>query len=280
MSALATKLPPVIPSSSDERDFPSAFPARSAVAQIPPTVEAKYFPSAFSAASAVPSAVPELPPALEERQAQLTGLRRLLAEKFPVAEQKPGGLLRTGLAALDAAEGGLRRSTVTELSGASGEGALFLHEMMRSLSREQCFAALVDAGRTFEPGGCYSPALARLLVVFCVDAAQAIKATDLLLRDGNLSLVLLDLQAVPLAQLRRIPASTWHRFQRLAEQTTSALVILTPQPVVESARVRIATGGQWTLNAQRHWRSELISALPLRVFPRHSVPAPAELCPA
>lgn len=198
---------------------------------------------------------------------RLSDLRRLLAEKYPAAEQKPGGILPTGLASLDAIEGGLRKAAVTELSGASGDGALFLHAMIRALFRESCFAALVDAGRSFEPEG---SALARLLVVLCADAMQAIKATDLLLRDGNLSLVLLDFQAVPLAQLRRIPASTWHRFQRLAEQTSSALVVLTPQPMVESARVRIATHGRWTLAAQRRWRGELIAQMPVRVFPRQS----------
>ncbi|MEO6789182.1 MAG: hypothetical protein ABI318_23915 [Chthoniobacteraceae bacterium] len=197
-------------------------------------------------------------------------MRRLLAEKFPAAEQKPGGLFRSGLASVDALEGGLRRAAVTELSGASGDGALFLHAMLRALCRENCFAALVDAGRSFDPDGFASSALARLLVVFCTDSPQAVKATDLLLRDGNLSLVLLDLQAVPSAQLRRIPASTWHRFQRLAEQTSSALVVLTPQPIVESARVRIATGGKWTLAAQRRWRGELAAAMPARVIPRQS----------
>jgi hypothetical protein len=201
-------------------------------------------------------------------QTRLAGLRRMLAEKYPQAEQKPGGIFPTGLPALDELEGGLRRATVTELSGSPGEGALFVHEMLRAVCREQCFAALVDAGRTFDPAGCPPSVLARWLVVFCAEAAPAMKAVDLLLRDGNLSLILLDLQGVPAAQLRRIPANTWHRFQRLAEQTTSALVVLTPQPTVESARVRIATGGKWTLAVQRRWRGELIAELPLRVFPR------------
>jgi hypothetical protein len=202
------------------------------------------------------------------RAERLAGLRQMLAEKFPQAEQKPGGIFPTGLASVDGLEGGLRRAVVTELSGSPGEGALFLHEMLRAVCREQCFAALVDAGRTFEPSGCAASVLARLLVVFCADAGQSMKAVDLLLRDGNLSLILLDLQGVPAAQLRRIPANTWHRFQRLAEQTTSALVVLTPQPTVESARVRIATSGRWTLAAQRRWRSELIAEMPVRVFPR------------
>ncbi len=210
---------------------------------------------------------PSLPEATQER---LSGLRRLLAEKYPAAERKPGGILPTGLAPVDAVEGGLRRAALTELSGATGSGALFIHAMLRAVSREKCLAALVDAARSFEPEGCASSALTRLLVVLCEDPAQAVKAVDLLLRDGNLSLVLLDLQAAPVRLIRRIHASAWHRLQRLVEQTSSALVVLTPQPMVEGARVRIALPGRCSLKDQRRWRQDLVEAMPARVFPRHA----------
>ncbi|SRR5579862_5428373 len=200
-----------------------------------------------------------------ERVAQLRGL---LAEKFPAIQPKPGGIFRTGLADVDTAEGGLRRAALTELSTASGAGALFIHAMLDTVHRERCFAALVDAARSFEPD--CTAALARLLVVFCADAVQAVKATDLLLRDGNVSLIMLDLQAVPLRQLQRIPANTWHRLQRLAEQTTAAVVALTPQPMVEAAQVRITAGEGWMLAAQRRWRRDLIAAARWHVFARRS----------
>jgi hypothetical protein len=210
-------------------------------------------------------------PALDTRLAEL---RRMLAEKFPGAEQKPGGLLRTGLAGLDAAEGGLRRAALTEFSGTGG--ALFLHAMLGAVCRERCFAALVDAARTFEPGDFPAASLARLLVVFCADAMQAVKAADLLLRDGNLSLVMLDFQGSPRALLRRIPANTWHRLQRLAEQTTAAVVILTREPMIEAAQVRIAGASQWTLAAQRRWRRDLLASAAWRVFPRRTARTPAQ----
>lgn len=203
--------------------------------------------------------------------ASISELRRLLGEKFPAAELRPGGLLPTGLAAVDAAEGGLRRAALTEWYGSSGSGALFLEAMLRMCVREKCFAALVDAGRSFEPVGSPPSTLKRLLVVFCGEAMQAIKSTDLLLRDGNLSLVILDLQMVAPVALRKIPTSTWHRFQRLLEQTTMALVILTPQPIVEGAQVRIAAEGNWTLASQRRWRGESIQEMAVRVFPKRTV---------
>lgn len=101
---------------------------------------------------------------VHEAAARVSELRRLIAEKFPAPCQKPGGILPTGLAAIDAPEGGLRRAAVTEFSGASGDGSLFVHAMLHSICRENCLAALVDAGRTLDPESFASSALARLLV--------------------------------------------------------------------------------------------------------------------
>ena len=217
--------------------------------------------------SAVADSWSALPSATRDR---LADLRRILGEKFPASEQKPGGILPTGLAAVDAAEGGLRRAALTELHGSSGTGALFLQAMLRTCGREKIFAALVDAGRSFEPANSSSAMLSRLLMVLCSDATHAIKSVDLLLRDGNLSVVLLDLQAAPTQEIRRIPASTWHRFQRLVEQTATAFVVLTPQPIVEGAQVRIAAPARWTLAAQRRWRRDLLAEISAQVFPRRA----------
>jgi len=209
-----------------------------------------------------------------EQAEKIVRLRDILAEKFPAMQPKAGGILRTGLAAIDAAEGGLRRAAVTELSTASGLGALFIQAMLGVVCRERCFAALVDGARSFEPVGAEA-ALARLLVVFCADALQAVKAADLLLRDGNIALIMLDLQAAPPRQLQRIPANTWHRLQRLAEQTTTAVVVLTPEPMVEAAQVRITAGDGWTLAAQRRWQRDLIETARWRVFARRASGRPS-----
>jgi hypothetical protein len=202
---------------------------------------------------------------------RLQALRALLAEKFPTAERRPAGMLPTGLAVLDAAEGGLRRGSLTEVSGSSGAGGMFLEVALALLAREQCFGALVDAGSTFDPQSCRASALRRLLWVQCTDAAQSVKAADLLLRDGNLALVLLDLQMLPLRELGRMPASTWHRLQRVVEPGSTAFVVLTPQPMVEGARVRIALPQRWPLAALRQRRRALLAGLEARTFVRSSI---------
>jgi hypothetical protein len=210
-------------------------------------------------------------PLVPAASARLSRLRQLLAEKFPAAERKPGGLWTTGLAALDAAEGGLRRGALTEISSSPANGALFIDVILRSVVRGGAFAALVDAGGTFDPDSFDAGMLLRLLWVRCTDVSAAMKAADLLLRDGNLPILLLDLQRITRAQLgRKSPASTWHRFQRLAEQTSVACLILTRQPLVESAQVRIALQRRWTLAAQRQRRSELAAGLKAQVIPRRA----------
>ncbi len=198
----------------------------------------------------------------------LEDLRQLLAEKFPSVAPKPGAVLPTGLPEVDGLEGGLRRAALTELCTTSGTGALFVGAMLQTMRRAGSFAALVDPARSFAPDAASSGDLAHLLVVFCQGAVQGVKAADLLLRDGNLSLVMLDLQAVPARDLQRIPANSWHRLQRLVEQTAAALVVLTRQPIVEAAQVRIAGKKRWTLDDQRRWRHDLLTDVPWQVYPR------------
>jgi hypothetical protein len=198
-------------------------------------------------------------------------LRQLIAEKFPVCELKTAGIFATGVRAFDEKEGGLRRGAFSELVGPLSAGALFIESILAAVQRERCFAALIDVGRTFDPQGTQAESLRRLLWVCCANPMQAVKATDLLLRDGNLPLVILDLQSAAPRDLRRIPASTWHRFQRLVEPTSTALVALTTQPMIESASVRIAVRQRWTLAAMRERRRELLTRVEAQVFPRRQL---------
>lgn len=204
---------------------------------------------------------------------RLAALRELLSQKFPVCDLKPAGVLPTGLQTFDQAEGGLLRGAVTELVGRTSAGALFVETMLGALEREKTFGALIDAGSAFDPQGCESPALQRLLWIRCSKATEAVKAADLLLRDGNLPLIVLDLVPLRLREIGRVPASTWHRFQRLVEPTGTALVILTPRPLVEGARVRIAVHNRWNLGAMRHRRRDLLGKLQAQVFTRRQFSA-------
>jgi hypothetical protein len=198
----------------------------------------------------------------------IAAFREMLAERFPEGAKPVERHWPTGWPAIDDEAGGLRQGAVTELCSTPACGRFFLDCLLTTLWQRGSFAGLVDCGRTLDPGS-YDPAvLSRLLAVFCDTADLAVKATDLLLRDGNLPLVLLDLQSAVPRQIGRIPASTWHRFQRLVEKSGATLLALTPQPLVEAARIRITLSGQWDLATLKRPRRELTSDIDVQVFHR------------
>ena len=183
-------------------------------------------------------------------------LRRLLAERFPQAHAPsrptapPGS--PTGVPGLDALlDGGLPRGAVTELVG-DGDGsgsAQVLHTLLQTTAAAGRFAALVDGADSFDVDAAAPGVLARMLWVRCTTADQALKAGDLLLRDRNLPLVLLDLKLNPLRELRRIPPSTWFRFSRLVEHHGSTLLVITPHALVGAADLRIRVAARLDLES-------------------------------
>ena len=176
-------------------------------------------------------------------------LRELLAAKYPVCSQRTGGCLPTGVAQVDALlHGGLPLGGMTEVVCPSGTG-LLLAALIRATQQRRGLLALIDGGDAFDPAGIPKAALPRLLWVRTRTATQAVQAADLLLRDGNLNLVVLDLQATRAPEVRQIPSTSWYRLQRVVEPTTTAFVVLTPQPLVSGARPRVVLKTQFSLAA-------------------------------
>src|SRR5205823_848149 len=134
----------------------------------------------------------------------------------------------------------------------------------------------------FDPKTISAAALSRVLWMRCKEIAQTAKATDLLLRDGSLPLLIVDLQMMPARELRKVPASTWHRFQRILEPSASTCCIaLTARPSVEAARTRIALEAPcFSLRAMRMRRRELTSRLAVSVRKRSARAdfSPQQIC--
>jgi recombination protein RecA len=63
---------------------------------------------------------------------------------------------------------------------------------------------------------------------------QAVRTTDLLLHSGGWGVVVLDFGNVSWVDVRRIPLSTWFRFQRIVEGTPAILVLLGEEPCANS----------------------------------------------
>jgi len=107
---------------------------------------------------------------------------------------------------------------------------------------------LIDARDRFDPDSFPSAQCARLLWIRCRETGHALEAADLLVRDGNLPLLLLDLAPLPERELRRIHRSTWHRLRQLAADRRSSLLVLSPVPTVPCAALRLTLGSRLNLD--------------------------------
>jgi hypothetical protein len=181
---------------------------------------------------------------------KIIDLRNLLAERFPQPVTSPGPRLATGLPAIDEAiGGGLPKSAITELSSpqVSAGSALLLYALLESAERAGYFLALVDGRDSFDPQPLGNRRLRNLLWVRCTKALDAVKAADLLLRDGNFPLIVLDLVLNPSNELRKIQQTNWYRLQRLVETAPTAFLVLTRPSIVSSAQLKLSLDNAWTL---------------------------------
>jgi hypothetical protein len=183
---------------------------------------------------------------------KIIDLRKLLAERFPHAPTTAATRLFTGLPFLEEASGGgLPKGAITELisSRASAGSASLIHALLQSAQREDYFVALIDGRDSFDPQPLGNAYLRHLLWVRCTKALEAIKAADLLLRDGNFPLVIVDLVLNPPDELRKIPQTSWYRLQRLVEASSTACVVLSRHSMVSSAQPKIVLENSWTLES-------------------------------
>jgi len=201
---------------------------------------------------------------------KIIDLRNLLANRFPHAPMPAGTRLVTGLSFLDEAiGGGLPKGAITELISpeVSAGSASLIHALLETAQRDCYFLALIDGRDSFDPQPLGNACLGHLLWMRCTKALEAIKAADLLLRDGNLPLVIVDLVLNPREELRKIPQTNWYRLQRLVESTSTACLVLTRQGRVSSAQLKIVLENVWNLESFE--QEDAISRLRIRVQRSH-----------
>jgi hypothetical protein len=155
-------------------------------------------------------------------------LQNLLRDRFPEAMAASSDSRR-----LQVVQPTLQPGKLVEITGP--DSGLLMH---RFIAEQPC--ALIDAADAFEPGGLEASALRHLLWVRCQKASEAMRAADLLLRDGNLRVVLIDLRLRPVRELFALPSSVWHRLRLLAERGGAAVAVFSPCQVVACAAGRWA----------------------------------------
>ena len=234
----------------------------------------------------------------------LAALRLLLAERFPQAAPRPAATLPTGVAAIDeAGDGGLPLGGITEvvaLAPSTG-GQRLISRLLAATRERRMRAALVDALDAFDPQSHEPPLLQHLVWVRCRTLDEAMHAADILVRDANLALVMVDLRGVAARALRGVPATTWYRLQRALERTDMAMVVFTaenreteksgnretageienrkseigngnqaPLGLVGSARLRLTLAGSFPLDTLAGEQARLAFRLPVEVQRRHT----------
>jgi hypothetical protein len=201
--------------------------------------------------------------------AEIIDLRKLLAERFPHPAVSRTTRLFTGLPFLDQSGGGLPRGAITELISPRTDAgsASLIHALIDSGYRDNYFLALIDGRDSFDPCGLDNTLLRHLFWVRCSKAFEAIKAADLLLRDGNFPLVIVDLVLNTPEELRKIRQTTWYRLQRLVELIPTACLVLTRYEMVGSAQLKLILENSWTLETLE--KQDAISQLRIVVKRSH-----------
>jgi hypothetical protein len=196
--------------------------------------------------------------------AKILALRQILAERFPAEPPVSTARVATGLTHFDSLlGGGLPRGVVTQVvaPAVSSGATLLLSKVADALQRKSQLVAWIDGTDSFEPGVLTT----HLLWVRCRWVPEALTATDLLLRDGNVPFVILDLKQSRNFELRRIPGQTWYRLQRLAEKTQTSLILLTRYPLVACASVTLRSSVTLGIDDLSAASTDLLTSAPFEV---------------
>ena len=170
-------------------------------------------------------------------------------------------MVPSGVREIDALTGGLPRGCLTEICGpaSSGRTSVLLAALAAATQRQEV-CALVDISDAFNP---HSAAAAgvnfeKMLWVRCGGSKQkagspqrhrdtekkngkiekpveqALRVTDLLLQSGGFGFVIIDLGDTSLKMARRIPLTSWFRFQRAVEHTATVLFVISQVPCAQT----------------------------------------------
>ena len=191
-------------------------------------------------------------------------LRELIQRHQTAPVPRAAARLESGIASLDETlGGGLPKGALVEIvSALPGCGASsLLVSLLRKSAAASRWSALIDGHDNFDPASAGEAVLSCLLWIRCRTADEALRSADLLLRDGNLPLVVLDLRGNPDAELRRIPTPQWYRLQRAIEPTGTAALILTPRAMIPCAQARLLLQNRLGLDALEDEQESIVRTM-------------------
>jgi hypothetical protein len=200
-------------------------------------------------------------------------LRSLVAAWTPALPARSGDYIATGVPAIDAAlGGGLPRGRVTELvSGApSSGGELAFGALLANTRAARLRVALIDAADGFAPHNHRADSLRHLVWVRARSLPEALGCADVLVRDGNYAVLVLDVRGVPARSLRQLPAGVWHRLRLAAEQNPSAVLVQSATGFFPAVPWRLVLRTTAHLDDLRRTRADRVAALVAEVERGHA----------
>jgi len=176
-----------------------------------------------------------MPAPLKAALEDLLRMRRLLAELPPLrGEDQRLRLVPSGISPVDNLIQGFPRGQLSEISGkaSSGRTGMALALVARATA-QGALCAWLDPDDRFDPvsAGAGGADLERLLWLRGRSLTDSVSAASTLLGSGLFEAVVLDFASASLAELRRLPGSTWIRLQRRAADTKTALLLLASEHV-------------------------------------------------
>ena len=175
----------------------------------------------------------------------LQEIRRQLREKFPSAHgfttiSEPVAQISKTLFEIATFPAGAISEIIPATAG--GGLSLWIAGLLAEPEEAPPFPkfVLVDGGDSFDPASHTAAACSQLLWIRCAKVSEVIKAADLLVRDGNVPFIMLDLCGLPPVSLKSLPAAAWWRLKQLSEATRCRLLVLAPFPLVPCASLRLA----------------------------------------
>lgn len=203
----------------------------------------------------------------------VAALRSLLAARFPERTRRSAGFVATGVRPVDEVlGGGLPAGRLIELvSAAPGSGGqTVLAQLLRTTRMARQRVALIDGADGFVPSEVPPDTLRHLVWVRARSAAEAFAAADILVRDGNYAVVLLDLRGLPERTLRKTSQTTWHRLRHATESGPVAVVVQSAFPLVPAVPWRLLLNAPIGLNARGRTRSALANELRIEIARGHT----------
>lgn len=204
----------------------------------------------------------------------LAALRSLLAARFPEKTRKPTGHVPSGISALDEVlGGGLPVGQLSELvsQNPSSGGQFIIGRLLLATRRARQRMALIDGADGFVPESMVADALRHLIWVRCHETGEAFAAADLLVRDGNYAVLAIDLRGLAEKSLRQQPAATWYRLQRAAEESSAAVLVLTPFALVPAVPWRLMLTASLPLADRRQPQEAIATRLEVELMRGHTL---------